>query len=250
MQQATTSSSNKFGQNSLCHYQVLFPNSAGAGDANYINVIILRNVQTNIVIAKSINDPYVTVCSGVQAGEYLLAQYPYNFYITFVSQSSDSTPFFYLNTFYSTYQTQQTVNSIRCYNVSNTPPSATPSPPSKTNTTNTSVAGNNKTYGPTVYKGYYTFSEIQASQIAQMEQNAINRKPLSNVKTIYSPPATANAGSKPVNVFAVAVLVVGSLFTLCGVATIVNWASKNRERLCRCSRRNEVQPRQEPEVQQ
>ena len=66
-----------YSQNRLCHYTVTFPPTAGAGDANYINVIILRNVQTNIVIAKSISDPYVTVCNGVQAGEYLLAQYPY-----------------------------------------------------------------------------------------------------------------------------------------------------------------------------
>lgn len=73
LQQSSTSSSNLFSQNRLCHYLVTFPGTAGAGDAIYINVIILRNVQTNIVIAKSMSDPYVTVCSGVQAGEYLLA---------------------------------------------------------------------------------------------------------------------------------------------------------------------------------
>ena len=87
-----------------------------------MNVIIFRNVQATVIIAKSLSDPYVMQCTGLNGGDYLSAIYPNNFYFSFVSLLSDSTPYFYVNVIYTNYQTQSTVNSVKCFNVSNTVP--------------------------------------------------------------------------------------------------------------------------------
>lgn len=72
--------------------------------------------------------------------------------------------------------------------------------------------------------GYFTFSEIYANQISQMEQNAVNRVPLTGVRTIYSAPLTKTQEAKKVNVFAIAILIIGIILTGGGIVTLLFWA--------------------------
>ena len=102
------------------------------------------------------SDPYVTVCKGVVPGDNIVATYPNQLFLSFVSLTSDSTPFFYVNVQYANYKIQQSVNSLKCMNLSNTAqPQTTPPPPVSSNTTNTtsnqSSLEANGTYGPVNY---------------------------------------------------------------------------------------------------
>jgi hypothetical protein len=106
-------------------------------------MVMLRNVQATIIIAGSLSDRFVTQCSSPASKEYYLATYPNKIFLTFVSQTSDSTAFYYLNVQYQTYKSTSYVNDIKCANVSNffvtsiptpnpvtpTPKPAIPSPP-------------------------------------------------------------------------------------------------------------------------
>jgi len=53
----------------------------------------------------------------------LIAMYPNKFYITLVSESSDTTSFYYFNANYETYKKYSFKNDIRCSQVANAKPS-------------------------------------------------------------------------------------------------------------------------------
>jgi|LauGreDrversion4_2_1035121.scaffolds.fasta_scaffold1259626_1 hypothetical protein len=57
-----------------------------------------------------------------------------------------------------------------------------------------------------------------------MEQNAVNRVPLTGVRTIYSAPLTKTQEAKKVNVFAIAILIIGIILTGGGIVTLLFWA--------------------------
>lgn len=92
----------KYTTGQICHYEVRFPStSAKKGDVIYLNIITLSNVKASIYIAENLTQEVLDVCdNNVQAGDFLVANYPKRFFITFESTSSASTAFYYVNAIY------------------------------------------------------------------------------------------------------------------------------------------------------
>ena len=90
----------KFSYDSICHYEVGWPNGAKRGDVIYLNIITQRNVKGFIYIGTNISAEYVTQCQNVLPAEYIVATFPNRFFLTYISESTESTAFYYVNVYY------------------------------------------------------------------------------------------------------------------------------------------------------
>ncbi len=66
-------------------------------------MISQRNVESYIFIGADLTSSYVTLCKQ-GPGDKIMAEYPLKFYISFVSNSTDQTSFYYLNAYYAPYK--------------------------------------------------------------------------------------------------------------------------------------------------
>ena len=166
----------KFTKSYVCHYTVAWPAQAKKGDVLYLNVITLQKVDAFVLIGQNITQSYFSACNGLQAGDYLIAQYPNKFFLSFVSEASDQTAFYYMGASYSTSKSQQYQNDVRCVGVANqrdatanqTDPNADPG----------TVTGNKSTVTD---MGQFTLQVASPSQLLSYTSQALVNAPLETI---------------------------------------------------------------------
>ncbi|CDW88493.1 UNKNOWN [Stylonychia lemnae] len=173
-QQATP----KLTKDSVCYYKVQFPNTATKGDVIYVNLAIVQNVKVYFYLGESITSSYVVNCSPT-AGDTLIAEYPNQIFMTFVSTSNDNSPYYQATVQLAKYKQYDYQNDIRCTGVSNVKPSSGVDSGSSDGSSNTSNQTSNINY-----KGTVMLTLASSSQRQGYEDAAYSRSDLSIIPQV------------------------------------------------------------------
>ncbi len=168
------------------------------------------------------------LCEQVTPGDFLIATYPNKFYISIVSETTDSTAFYYFNANYETYKKYEFKNDIRCAGVTNVKPDIitpiTPTPPTPPPPVVQSNVQN---------IGLKTLSLVKDSVRQDFEDMAMRRFPseipgLVSVNEILQNSVKTEA----TDWFVIMVMGIGILMISCGLITICEWCRRNKGKFC------------------